>query len=226
MAVAEGTLTRPQVKICGLTRADEALACAELGADAVGCVFYPRSPRHVSEEQARAVFRSLPTTVCRVGVFVDEPFSKIMQKIERCELKAVQLHGRESPELVDELRQAGILVIKAIFVNGTPSLGMIGSFTASAYLVECAGGALPGGNALAWDWSAAVGVSARQPVILAGGLNPDNISRAIGEALPDAVDVSSGVESSPGRKDIEKVKRLLEAVAFTDCPRKPRSIFR
>jgi phosphoribosylanthranilate isomerase len=226
MAVAEVTLARPQVKICGLTRADEALACAESGADAIGCVFYPRSPRHVSEEQARTVFRNLPTTVCRVGVFVNEPFSTIMEKVERCELKAVQLHGQESPELVDELRQAGILVIKAIFVNGTPSLQLIGSFATSAYLVECAGGPLPGGNALAWDWSAAAGISERKPVILAGGLNPDNIYQAIREALPDAVDVCSGVESSPGRKDMGKVKKLIEAVALTDCPRKPRSIFR
>ena len=211
MAATEGVVASPQVKICGLTRADEALACAELGADAIGCVFYPRSPRHVSEEQARTIFRSLPTTVCRVGVFVDEPFSTIMEKVERCELKAVQLHGQESPELVDELRQAGILVIKAIFVNGTPSLELIGSFRASAYLVECAGGTLPGGNALAWDWSAAAGASQRKPLILAGGLNPDNISRAIGEALPDAVDVSSGVESSPGRKDMDKVKETARS---------------
>jgi len=136
------------------------------------------------------------------------------------------LHGQESPELVDELRKAGIIVIKAIFLNGTPSLELISSFKASAYLIECAGGTLPGGNALAWDWSAAAGVSQRDPLILAGGLNPDNISLAIGEAFPDAVDVSSGVESSPGRKDTDKVKRLLEAVALTDFPRKPRSIFR
>jgi phosphoribosylanthranilate isomerase len=226
MAVSEGTLARPQVKICGLKRADEALACAELGADAIGCVFYPRSPRHVSEEQARAVFRNLPTTVCRVGVFVNEPFSAVIRKVERCELKAVQLHGQESPELVDELRKEGIIVIKAIFVNGTPSLDLIASFAASAYLVECAGGPLPGGNALEWDWGAAAGVSERKPLILAGGLNPDNVSQAIGEALPDAVDVSSGVEFSPGRKDINKVKKLLEAVALTDFPRKPKSIFR
>ncbi len=119
---SEGRRFRPQVKICGLTREDEALACAELGADAIGGVFYPRSPRHLSEEQARSLFCSLPDTVCKVGVFVNEPFSTIMQRVDQCGLNAVQLHGRESPDLVDELRKTGIIVIKAIFVNGTPSL--------------------------------------------------------------------------------------------------------
>jgi phosphoribosylanthranilate isomerase/indole-3-glycerol phosphate synthase/phosphoribosylanthranilate isomerase len=148
-----------------------------------------------------------------------------MKKVDRCGLKAVQLHGRESAELVSELRQAGVIVIKALFVNGAPSLKLIGSFGSSAYLIECAGGTLPGGNALTWDWGAAAGVADKSPVILAGGLNPDNISRAIQEASPDAVDVSSGVESTPGRKDMDKVKRLLEAVAMADCSRKLRRIF-
>jgi phosphoribosylanthranilate isomerase len=225
MAMIENSLTTPQVKICGLTRVEEALACVELGAHAIGCVFYPRSPRHVSEDQARDILLCLPPTVCSVGVFVNEPFTMIANKVERCGLKAVQLHGRESRELAGELKKQGIFVIKAVFVNGTPSLAQIGSFDASAYLVECAGGPLPGGNALAWNWSAAAGISAKHPVILAGGLNPDNVAVAIQEALPDAIDVSSGVESSPGRKDMDKVKRLLEAVASTNCSRKPRRIF-
>ncbi len=223
---SEGRRFRPQVKICGLTREDEALACAELGADAIGGVFYPRSPRHLSEEQARSLFCSLPDTVCKVGVFVNEPFSTIMQRVDQCGLNAVQLHGRESPDLVDELRKTGIIVIKAIFVNGTPSLMRIDSFNASAYLIECAGGTLPGGNALEWDWSAAAGISERKAVVLAGGLNPANVAQAIQDARPDAVDVSSGVESAPGRKDLEKVKCLLQAVASAGClKRKPRRVF-
>jgi phosphoribosylanthranilate isomerase/indole-3-glycerol phosphate synthase/phosphoribosylanthranilate isomerase len=160
-----------------------------------------------------------------VGVFVNESFATIMAKVERCGLRAVQLHGQESVELVDSLQKQGLLVIKAIFVNGAPSLARIGSYRASAYLVECAGGRLPGGNALAWDWSSAAGISEKQPVILAGGLSPENVSQALQEALPDAIDVSSGVESAPGRKDMDKVKRLLGAVASTDCSRKPRRIF-
>lgn len=225
MAVVDSILARPQVKICGLTRVDEALECVELGADAIGCVFYPPSPRHLSDERAREIVRSLPPAMFSVGVFVNEPFSTIIQKVERCGLKAVQLHGQESADLVAALRREGVLVIKAVFINGTPSFDLVGSFGASAYLVECAGGPLPGGNALAWSWSAAAGISAKNPVILAGGLNSENVSQAIQEALPDAVDLSSGVESSPGRKDMTKVKRLLEAVASTNCSRKPRRIF-
>lgn len=225
MAVVDGILVRSQVKICGLTRLDEALACVELGADAIGCVFYPPSPRHLSDDRARDLVLNLPPSVVSVGVFVNEPFSIIIRKVERCGLKAVQLHGRESRELVAELRKAGIFVIKTLFVNGTPSFDQVATLEASAYLAECAGGPLPGGNALAWNWSAAAGIAEKNPVILAGGLNPENVSRAIQEALPDALDVSSGVESSPGRKDMEKVKRLLEAVASTTCSRKPRRIF-
>jgi phosphoribosylanthranilate isomerase len=137
----------------------------------------------------------------------------------------VQLHGQESAALAGKLQKEGILVIKAVFVNGTPPLSLVGSFGASAYLIECAGGPLPGGNALAWEWRAAGGISANHPVILAGGLNPDNVSQAIREALPDAIDVSSGVEFSPGRKDTDKVKRLLEAIASTNWSRQPRKIF-
>lgn len=225
MTGTESIIFTPQVKVCGLTRVDEALSCVELGVDAIGCVFYPPSPRHVSDEQARTILLSLPPTVCRVGVFVNAPFTAILDKVERCGLKAVQLHGQEPPELVGKLQREGLVVIKALFMNGTPSLAQIDLYGASAYLVECAGGPLPGGNALAWNWSAAAELAAEHPVILAGGLNADNVSQAIQATLPDALDVSSGVEASPGRKDMDKVKRLLEAVASTGSSRKPRRIF-
>lgn len=215
----------PQVKICGLTRVEEALTCVEMGARAIGCVFYPKSPRHVQEEQARDIFAALPEPVSSVGVFVNEGFSEIMRRVEVCGLKVVQLHGQESPHLVDRLLQESLQVIKVLFANATPSLQMAESYSASAYLVECSGGRLPGGNALAWDWEKAVGLSQRLPLILAGGLNPDNVSQAIQAACPDAVDVSSGVEIEPGRKDSRKVKRLLDNVYQTRCVRRPRRIF-
>ena len=225
MTILTSSANTPQVKVCGLTRVDEAVACAELGVDAIGCVFYPSSPRHVSDERAGEIVRNLPPTICPVGVFVNEPLAVILDKIDRCELRAVQLHGRESPQLVEELQRRGVQVIKALFLNGTPYFDQYDSFAASAYLLECAGGPLPGGNALVWNWRAAADLSAKRPVILAGGLNPDNVSQAIQEASPDAVDVSSGVELAPGRKDINKVNRLLAAVASTTCSRQPRRIF-
>jgi phosphoribosylanthranilate isomerase len=218
-------VTAPQVKICGLTTADEAVACATLGAHAVGCVFYPPSPRHVTLEQAREIVRELPTGVCTVGVFVNATRAEIMTAIDRCGLKAVQLHGRESVALVENLIRAGVTVIKALFVNGSPGLDQLGAYPVSGYLIECAGGRLPGGNAKTWDWGSAGTVSRTDPIILAGGLKPSNVARAIAAALPDAVDVSSGVESEPGKKDLEKVKRFLASVRHSRGPRALKRIF-
>lgn len=216
----------PRIKICGLTRVEEALMCAQLGASAIGCVFYPKSPRNISEERARDICSALPAGICPVGVFVNESFAGIMQRVERCGLKAVQLHGREPPDLVVRLRRTGLIVIKAVFEGGAPAIDSAGLYEASACLVECAGGVLPGGNAMAWDWSAARRMSDSLPFILAGGLNPANVSEAIRAACPDAVDVSSGVETEPGRKDLEKVRRFIEAVRATPTPKRIKGVFR
>lgn len=218
-------ISRAQIKICGLTRVEEAVACAELGAEAIGCVFYPFSPRHVSEEQARAICQSLPAHVWTVGVFVDEVFSAVMEKVERGGLRAVQLHGREPASLAARLLREGIPVLKALFVNRAPDLATADSYPASAYLVEAAGGQLPGGNALVWDWAAAKDFANEFPTILAGGLAPENVGAAIEQACPDAVDISSGVEAEPGRKDLDKVKRFVEAVSQSACDRTLRTIF-
>lgn len=215
----------PQVKICGLTRVDEALACVELGASAIGCVFYPRSPRNVSEEQARSICLGLPSEVLSVGVFVNEDFGFIMGKVERCGVKVAQLHGLESEDLVKRLREEGVRVIKVLFVNGAPALDAAPDYSPSAFLVECAGGILPGGNAKTWDWSVAASFCTEHPVALAGGLNPENVAQAIEAASPDALDVSSGVEASPGRKDLEKVKRFLEAVRGKGGSGRGRRVF-
>lgn len=201
-----------QIKICGLKDPEEARACAELGADAIGCVFYPKSPRNVSDEEARAVVRALPPGVASVGVFVDEPADAVLRRVERCGLTAVQLHGRETPETVSALRATGLRVIKALFHNGAPSPGDAPLYgDASGFLIECAGGVLPGGNALRWNWRDAAAFSVRFPLVLAGGLDAETVHRAVAAALPDAVDVSSGVEAAPGRKDLTKVKRFIDA---------------
>jgi len=203
----------PRIKICGLTRVDEAAGCAELGADAIGLVFFPKSPRHVTDEQALAISSAVSGQVKRVGVFVDAAFEDILQKVEDCHLSAVQLHGQESPELVTRLMAAEIPVIKALFVDGKPALTEAARYTASAFLVECSKGPLPGGNAMAWDWGAVKGFGASHPLILAGGLSPENAAQAVSSARPHAVDVSSGVEASPGRKDLKRVAAFIEAVS-------------
>jgi len=209
-----------QVKVCGLTRADEAVACAQAGVHAVGCVFYAKSPRCVTAAAAREIRRALPPEVSCVGVFVDEPFEGVMATASQAGLTAVQLHGNEPPEVVERLRREGLFVIKALFADRAPGLDEALNYSASAYLVECGRGVLPGGNAHAWEWGRAAALGERHPLILAGGLTPENAAQALRAALPDAVDVSSGVEAGPGRKDIRKVEQLIAAVATAGARRR------
>ena len=215
----------PQIKICGLTRPQEAASCAAEGADAIGYIFYPPSPRSITAEQAAKISLALPEATCPVGVFVDEDYDTVMHTAQTAGLRAVQLHGREAPALVDRLRANGLTVIKTLFYNGMPDFKAIDRYKADAYLVECVGGPLPGGNALSWNWSETRGLSTTAPVILAGGLTPDNIAAAVQDAQPDAVDVSSGVEKRPGAKDLTKVRALCRAVTQTAINRPPRAVF-
>jgi phosphoribosylanthranilate isomerase len=209
-----------QVKICGLTRVDEAVACAELGAAAVGCVFYEKSPRRVTSVLAREIRRALPAEIACVGVFVDEPCERIMAVAAETGISAVQLHGNEAPDLVQRLRREGLFVIKALFADRRPSLNEAPRHPASAFLIECGKGPLPGGNALAWHWGLAGPFAHRHPLILAGGLTPENAAQAFGAAYPDALDVSTGVETAPGRKDLRKVAQFIAAVADAGARRR------
>ncbi len=208
-------LNRPQVKVCGLTNIEEASGCVSCGVDAIGFVFFPKSPRHLSDGLAKEISEALPDEVTKVGVFVNESFSNIMKRVELCRLNAVQLHGRESPDFARRLMKENLLVIKALFTGKEPSFETAGNYGTSAFLLECGKGRLPGGNALVWDYKAAQGFGNNYPFILAGGLDPENVREAVAACSPDALDVSSGVESSPGRKDLAKVKRFMEAVSKT-----------
>jgi phosphoribosylanthranilate isomerase len=209
-----------QVKICGLTRADEAAACAAAGAHAIGLVFYPRSRRYISAETAREIRRALPPAVVPVGVFVDAPPETILQVARTAGIGAVQLHGCEPPEVIERLRREGLFVIKALFAERAPAFEDAPRYPASAFLVECGQGALPGGNAQDWDWARAGPLAERHPLILAGGLTPLNAAQAICAACPDAVDVSSGVETAPGRKDIRTVQAFIRAATAAPCRRR------
>ncbi|MFH0994878.1 MAG: phosphoribosylanthranilate isomerase [Pseudomonadota bacterium] len=220
------TLYRPEIKICGLTRANEAVACAEAGADAIGLVFYPPSPRHLTPQQAREISMALPEHTARVGVFVDSPVSDILKRIDDCRLTDVQLHGQESPDMARALCDRDVRVTKALFIHKPPLICEASRYPAAAFLVECGKGRLPGGNALTWNWSEVKSFGQSYPLILAGGLSPDTIARAVSEAGPDAVDVSSGVEFSPGRKDILRVSTLIRAITLSTLERKPRRIWR
>lgn len=224
-AFRQGPVCPPQVKICGLTRVDEARACADLGADAVGLVFYAPSPRAVGIEQARDISAALPQRICRVGVFVNEKFDTVMRVAGSVGLQAVQLHGRESPELVERICRQGLKVVKALFTHREPHYTAAGQYPASAFLLECGVGRLPGGNARAWDFSLLGDFAVDFPLILAGGLSIRNITAAVEQSRPDAVDVSSGVESVPGRKDLARVEEFIRAVHGTVAAVNRRRIF-
>lgn len=201
-----------QVKICGLTRIREAVFCAQAGADAIGFVFYDKSPRNLGLSQAKKITLQLPRSIVRIGVFVNPSLDFLMERVEHCRLSGVQLHGNEPNGFVEQLTSRGIFVIKALFHGKSPGMDQVPHYKTPAYLVEYGRGKLPGGNALAWDWGAAKGVAAEHPTILAGGLSPENVFSAVTACRPAAVDVSSGVESSPGRKDMKKVRAFMAEI--------------
>lgn len=208
----------PLIKICGLTRPDQARACAELGADAIGLVFYEKSPRHLSLAQAAAITAALPPTVKSVGVFVSPTREALIRTVTACRLGAVQLHGAESPDFVADLVQTlGLPIIKALFTAKAPELTEADRYDATGFLVECGLGRLPGGNAMTWNWASAEGFARRYPLILAGGLGPENVTQAISACLPDGVDASSGLEAAPGIKDLDKVARFISQVRQSEA---------
>jgi len=199
---------RAPLKICGLTDPADARLCAEAGAAALGAVFFPPSPRNVTPERAAEVFADVPPDVARVGVFVDATAADILRAARAAELGVAQLHGAETPALAAELLAAGLRVVKVL--RGGDLAAEAARFPdGTRFLVECGRGALPGGNGAAWDWSAARAL-APLPFALAGGLTPDNLVAAAAASGARFFDLSSAVESAPGRKDRDKV---LAAVA-------------
>ncbi len=215
-------IKRPWIKICGLTDPDNALACAEFQPDAVGLVFYEKSPRYVTMDQAARITSVLPQDILTVGVFVDNSFNDIMEKVRQCALKGVQLHGKESFKLTDRLKKENLFVIKAIFAAKEPYLNQAKEYpSASALLLEYGNAILPGGNAESWNYELSRQIDTKCPVILAGGLSPDNVAAAVKTARPFGVDVSSGIEKSPGMKDLNKLRLFITRItALTDSSKK------
>jgi phosphoribosylanthranilate isomerase len=205
----------PQVKVCGLRHPAVALACAQNGANAIGLVFYPRSPRRVAKAQAATIARAVANLAVPVGIFVDASYDVIMHTVEPCRIPAVQLHGGETPDLTARLCRQGLLVIKTLFLSRPPGFDSASEYRVSAFLIEDGGGRLPGGNARTWHWQHAAGLDRRKPILLAGGLDRFNVGAAIAAVRPDAVDVSSGVEIAPGVKSPAQVKHFATTVRQT-----------
>jgi phosphoribosylanthranilate isomerase len=192
------------VKICGITSEDDALFAVAMGADAVGFVFAP-SVRQIAAQQVYDITRRLPPEILTVGVFRDEHPERVIDTVNRAGLKAAQLHGHESPEMVAEVAHSVRFVIKGV-VAGSSDARRARDFGTDYILVDAPS---PGGGKV-FDWSLIDEVAEGPKIILAGGLGPDNVAHAITIARPWGVDVSSGVEKSPGRKDPIKVKQFIE----------------
>ncbi|EZH77689.1 N-(5'-phosphoribosyl)anthranilate isomerase [Ectopseudomonas composti] len=208
-------MTLVRSKICGITRIEDALAAVEAGADAIGLVFYAKSPRAVSIEQAAAILRALPPFVTTVGLFVDMPRDELQHLLQRLPLDLLQFHGDESPA---DCEGYGRPYIKALRVRPGEdvSAAMAPYEGARGILLDTFVDGVPGGTGASFDWSL-VPEDAGKPVILAGGLDAGNVAAAIRQVRPYAVDVSGGVEASKGIKDAGKIRAFIQAVQGVRC---------
>jgi phosphoribosylanthranilate isomerase len=196
------------VKICGITRRDDALAAVECGASAIGFVFWPDSPRFVDPAVARAISEALPPSVQAVGVFVNQHVDEINVIADRVQLSAVQLHGNEDEPFSRQVRRS---VIKAVTL--ADGAGAVETWSEQTILLVDAHDPIRrGGTGQLADWSAAAELAAKRRILLAGGITPENVAEAVARVRPYGIDVSSGVEATPGVKDHDRLKALFRAL--------------
>jgi phosphoribosylanthranilate isomerase len=204
-----------RVKICGITRLEDARLAVELGAAALGFNFYPPSPRYLEPRAAAEIIRRLPPLVTAVGVFADETDGEHIAAVAReASLSAVQVHGPRFPQSLRAL--GGLRLIRAVAVREGFKPEELGGVKASAFLLDTFDPNLRGGTGRTFDWSLAREAKRYGPIILAGGLTPENVAEAIRQVRPFAVDVAGGVELAPGVKDPEKLRAFFAAVAEAD----------
>jgi phosphoribosylanthranilate isomerase len=195
------------VKICGITRLEDALAAVDAGANAIGFVFWPTSPRFIDPHRARAIAARLPPFVTPVGLFVNQPREYVGGVASLVRLGAVQLHGDETPEFAASMATPVIRALPLEKAQAWPE--------GATLLIDAHDPVQRGGTGRTIDWVAAAAVAARRRMLLAGGLTPDNVAAAIARVHPFGIDVSSGVERAPGIKDHQRIKALFEAVHDT-----------
>lgn len=202
---------RTRVKICGITRVEDALAAAAAGCDAIGLVFYARSPRHVTPQRAAEIVAALPPFITVAGLFVDAPAAEVLAVTAQVRLDLLQFHGEESP---DYCRQFAVPYMKAVRVKaGTNLLQYATAYAdAKALLLDAYIEGVPGGTGLTFDWRL-IPTDLPKPVILAGGLNADNVAEAVRQVRPYAVDVSGGVEQEKGIKDAARMAAFMRGVS-------------
>jgi len=201
---------KTQVKICGVTSVADARVAAEAGADMIGLMFYDGSPRHVTLAQAAEIARALPPFVLRVGVFVNPTEAQVLAAIAACGLSLLQFHGDEDSAFCT---QFGVMSLKALRVRDAESLSTLEQFHTDAFLLDAYSQAGLGGTGEKFNWELALAAQQfGKPIFLAGGLTPANVGDAVRQVRPFAVDVSSGVEAAPGKKDAAKVRAFIQAV--------------
>lgn len=195
-----------KVKICGITSGADALAAVDAGADALGFMFYAPSPRNVSFGVAAEIIRQLPPFIAKVGVFVNPTEEEVRRAMGECGLDTLQFHGEETPEFC---RRFGLKAMKAFRVRDTESLEQTKPYTSEAWLLDSYVAGQLGGTGARFNWDLATEAARRHTVLLAGGLTPENAAEAVLKVRPYGLDVSSGVESAPGRKDAAKVRAFI-----------------
>lgn len=202
------------VKICGITNFEDASAACDFGADALGFIFFEGSPRYIKPEEVREVIRKLPRYIAKVGVFVDPAISAVQQISAYCRLDFIQLSGDETPGFCAQTPD--LTLIKVVSPKMMEDLGQLDLYRARAFLVDSRDRGRYGGTGRLADWEVAIKVKEKRPIILAGGLKPENVETALEIVSPAAVDVSSGVETSLGKKDLQKMRRFIEKVRSLD----------
>ncbi len=199
-----------KIKICGITSATDAQAAVEAGADALGLMFFAGSPRHIPMDKAREIARGLPPFIIRAGVFADPDPAEVFEAVRLCGLNLLQFHGAETPRFC---QQFGLMTMKAFRVQNADSLRPLSAYQTHAFLLDTYVEGKPGGTGETFNWDLArEATKLGRPVFLAGGLTPQNVAEAVRKVEPFGVDVSSGVEQSPGKKDPKKMRDFIAAV--------------
>jgi phosphoribosylanthranilate isomerase len=213
-----------RVKICGITNISDAYIAVESGADALGFIFYSKSQRSIAPERAKEIIQEIPGSIGRVGVFVNQEIQAVKEIVGFCGLHLIQLHGDESPQYCGQFPMSTL--IKAISHCAEEEMQKLENYAVKAILVDAHEPGLYGGTGKNSDWALALKVKKNHPLILAGGLNKENIERAIEIVRPCAVDINSGVETSPGKKDPHKIREIMEIIRATDKDEAPGNLFR
>ncbi len=198
-----------KVKICGITNYEDAAAAVDMGADLLGFNFYPKSPRFVSPQKARDIISKLPGFIDTVGVFVNASFQQIQETINQCQLNWVQLHGDEDPEFCNLFLSLNVKTMKALRVKDRNDIQQAENYFTDAILLDAFDPDKYGGTGLTFDWNIVGHIGKR--IFLAGGINPDNATEAIKLGVY-GIDVCSGIEAEPGKKDHKKMKKLFENI--------------